>query len=964
MIVNRPIKRKHLSRYNILYIIMAVIFTAIVLKLAYYQILNYDDYKEKANTISTRFISEKAPRGKIYDRNGYVLATNKQTYSITYTAPEKDDKDFFNTMKELFKILDENNETLQDTMNLKIDEDDNLYFEYMTSDKSAQDIEEKRFKKDRGIDYLLQRQMFKDEDELNESQSDQLDKALLDLSPEETFNDLVKIYGLVGLIDPEYNSDKNKDMYSKMSPEDITKKILNEGYSLNEIRKFMLVKDAIKMQSFKGYKSVTITSNIQRNTALIIYQKLNELPGIDVGLTPIRYYPFKELASSVLGYVSSINSSQQEEYELMGYDVSSDLVGKAGIESAFEEQLKGTKGGSTVKVNSQGRPTEELFKLESAPGNDVHLTIDSDIQYAAEHSLADKIQELQSSGFRNATRGAAVAVDVKSGKILALVSYPNYDPNLFTLSGNLTSDEYKTYFNPDFESFGNEFINKMGLGKSLDELFPKSDGGLRSDPYDLYPRPFYNYATMSLIPPGSTFKPLTAVAGLESGAIEPSTIIVDKGKFDEHPETFGKGFNPSGLEYNQTGSGVGPTSLTQAIAESINYYFYETAYRMYKLNGSNLEALDSIAKYAWQFGLGIDPKSNNTPATGIEIKENFGQTYNFDSWKRSKIASSKFSLVQQLENGYYEGKNISFIAFDIGINEEDNEKLAEAKKNIKDKVADALDKVGTDEQIKSVDDFAKSLKNDINDIMESSDKYKANIEKAKSEGKNVDLKEQANIIANVIATFTINDITTEIRSPGEIVNASIGQGMNNFTPLQLVSYISTLANGGTRYKLTLVDEITDNNGNVVQKFQPEVLNTVDMLDTTKEAVKAGMAAVNNEEGGTARSTFGTFPIPTAGKTGTADARANQKEVGREPYATYVSYAPVDDPEIAVAAVVFDGGHGSSIASVVKSIYEAYFKDRLLEQYPNYAGMSSTFKKYVADNPNVELEKQTQYNPEN
>ena len=120
----------------------------------------------------------------------------------------------------------------------------------------------------------------------------------------------------------------------------------------------------------------------------------------------------------------------------------------------------------------------------------------------------------------------------------------------------------------------------------------------------------------------------------------------------------------------------------------------------------------------------------------------------------------------------------------------------------------------------------------------------------------------------------------------------------------------------------------------------------------------------NEEGGTARSTFGTFPIPTAGKTGTADARANQKEVGREPYATYVSYAPVDDPEIAVAAVVFDGGHGSSIASVVKSIYEAYFKDRLLEQYPNYAGMSSTFKKYVADNPNVELEKQTQYNPEN
>ena len=245
------------------------------------------------------------------------------------------------------------------------------------------------------------------------------------------------------------------------------------------------------MQSFKGYKSVTIADNIKRDTALIIYQKLNELPGIYVNLSPIRYYPYNNLGSAVIGYVSSINNSEEERYELMGYDVSTDLIGKAGIESAFEDVLKGVKGGTTVKVNSQGRTTEELFKLESYPGNNVHLTIDRDIQYAAEQALADGIQNIQQNGsdtdgyrFANATRGALVAVEVNTGRILSMVSYPGYDPNLFAVSGQLTSEENRQYFNPDLDTFGEELIKRMKLNKNIDEIFPK-DNGIRSDKYDI-----------------------------------------------------------------------------------------------------------------------------------------------------------------------------------------------------------------------------------------------------------------------------------------------------------------------------------------------------------------------------------------------------------------------------------------------------------------------------------------------
>jgi len=952
MIVNKPTnkKKKKISRYTVLCIIMGLIFGAITLRLVYIQVFNYQEYKEKSNVTSTRFVSEKAPRGKIYDSKGEVLATNIQTYTLTYTKTDEADKHFYTTMKELFRILEDNGEKVQDTLQLKIDSNNKIYYEYKTGDKESQNYEELRFKRDRGLNDTLKNTMFKDVEELSDSQNAKLDEALLKISPEDTFYALVKYYNLIELADPDYKAkDKNK-IYAQMSDKELTNKILEQGYSLNDIRKFMVIKDSIKMQSFKGYRSVTIAGNIKKDTSLIVMQKQFDLPGINVNLSPIRSYPYDNLASSVLGYVSSIDSSQEEKYELRGYDVSSDLIGKSGIESAFEEQLKGVKGGTTVKVNSQGRVTQELFKLESYPGNDIHLTIDKDIQYAAEQSLADGIENLRNNGFTddghrlsNATRGALIAVEVKTGRILALTSYPNFNPNLFTVQGQLTTEEYNKYFKPDLEKFGQELIQRMGLNKTVDQLFPIVNGE-RTDPYDLYPKATFNYATMSRIPPGSTFKPLTAVAGIESGAIGPDTIINDRGKFDEHPETFGVGFNPSGL-----GNAHGPTNLTQAIEQSINYYFYETAYRMYVQQGSNIGALDSIAKYAWQFGLGIDPNSKGKAATGIEIAESFGQTYNFQSWKDNAIALERFNLVDALENGAY--NNYSFIKFDIRTSEDDNDEVKKSKQAIKDKVFGYLSKVGTSETLMGHDAFAKDIKKDIQNIIDHSDVYKGRVaEYEASTGKTVNLEKQASIVAEVLAQFTVNDKPVEIRSPAQLIYASIGQGMSNFTPLQLASYISTLANGGTRYKLHLVDKITDNNGNVVQEFKPEVLNTVSMSKSTQDAVKRGMMAVNDAESGTARTAFLGFPIETAGKTGTADFATDQREKGREPYATYVSYAPANDPQIAVVAVVFDGGHGGNIAPAVRAVYEAYFKDELLKNDPNYASKSESFKKYILNSP--------------
>lgn len=956
MIVNKPVKKKKISRYTVLCIIMGIIFGAITLRLLYLQVFSYEEYKEKANTTSTRFVSESAPRGEIYDSNGVTLATNVRTYSLTYTETDVTQKNFYSTMSELFKILDESNENIQDTMLLKVKDDGTMYFDYLSSDKDSQNYSELRFKKDRGFNEPIQNKLFPEITEFSDEQTNKINEELLKITPEESFYMLVKNYNLIELIDPEYNSTKEKkEAYKNMTGEEITQKILDAGYSLNDLRKYMLVKDTIKIQSLKGYKSVTIASNIKKDTVLIIKQKLNDMPGIDVSSVLIRDYPYNNLASSVLGYVSTINSAEEEKYSMRGYDVSTDLIGKAGIESAFEEQLKAVKGGKTVKVNSSGRVTEKLFELESYPGNNVHLTIDSNMQYVAEQALADGIKEIQqnpSGEYKNATRGALVAVDVKSGKILSLVSYPDYNPNLFTIPGTLTAEESKQYFNPDLEAFGQELITRMNLNKTVDQLFPKDSKGVRQDDNDLYPKPFYNYATMSLIPPGSIFKPLTSIAGLESGVITPSERINDTGVFNIHPDVFGKSFGPQCLQYTNYHVGHGPLDVTGALEVSCNFFFYETAYRLYMLNGGDLNALDSLAKYAWRFGLGVNPNGNEKASTGIEIQERFGQTYNFSSWKNQIVNYAKYSIVDDLENGRYSGNGTTFVKFDIKYLEDDNEQVRKAKQSIKDKIADALTKVGTDE-FKGIDynQFSKDIKKDVQIIMDNSDRYKQNVLQYEADNnKAINLESQANTIADVITRFTLNDKSVEITSPAQLINASIGQGMNNYTPLQLVSYISTLANGGTRYKLHLVDKITDNEGNVVQQYNSEVLEQLNLNKETIDAVKLGMSKVNNDDSGTAASKWQGFPITTGGKTGTADFAENQKERGRAPYATYVSFAPLDDPEIAVVAVVFDGGHGGSIAGAVRAVFEEYFKDRILAGDPNYASKSESFRKYVLGNP--------------
>jgi len=945
-------KKNSFNRYAALTSIVVLVFTGIASKLVYLQIIKANEYKDKANTKAITELQQNAPRGNILASDGTTkLATNVQSYNLTFAETDESSISFFDTMDSVFKILDDNKEVQKDDFQLKINP---FRFEFNTTDEDTKKALEIRFKKDRGLDqYVIQNtpDLKNKKGKLTSEDEDKINEDLLKITPEETYNYLVnKLYkvspegifkSIIGnyksypddtlnrissrykvTIDSELkdlltqysNSSKQAvkdDLFNKLMAKcQVDKTKLTSDKELQIERRYILVLDAIKMQSFSGYKPVTITSNIKKETAFIFAQKLNDLPGIDTDMQPMRTYPYGELASSVLGYISKITAS--DKYDIRGYDVNTDYIGVQGIEAAFEDRLKGSKGGTIVKLNTKGRVLEELGSRESSPGQTIQLTIDKNVQYATEVALDKTMANLQKAGqekdvnTQNATRGAAIAIDVNTGAVLALVSRPGFNPNDFSNPTGLSTDVFNKYFNPDYVQYG----QSRGLSSALiDKLFPvSSKTNKRYDAYDYVPKPLYNYATSSLVPPGSTFKPVTAVAGLESGVITPSFSINDHSIFDD-----GKNFVRT---FYDNGYGNGWVDLTKALAVSSNPYFMTVGQKLRETYND-----DILAQYAWKFGLGVKPNSGSNPTTGIEIGDNFGQVFNSWSIKNNYAINTWYTIREELKSG--KGNRISYFEpIELYDNKNDGKLVIEIKNELQTKIKDFTKNGGfiSDEYKNNLgkrDQLIKKTYSDLlNKLIASDPQYK-----------------DKKISSNDISLLSADMYDTTVKSYGEsslpfnMYNASIGQGISNFTPLQLANYVATIVNGGNRYKVHLVDKIMDSNGKVIEEEKPEIVEKTGIKQSTIDAVKAGMHAVTGEDG-TAAGVFKGLPIDTAGKTGSATYSDKQNEIGRTSYGVYVGFAPFDKPRIAVAVMVFDGGHGGFVAPVARAIYEAYFKTEL------------------------------------
>lgn len=327
--------------------------------------------------------------------------------------------------------------------------------------------------------------------------------------------------------------------------------------NIEDVRKILVVRYSISENGYSSTRPIEIANNISNESINEIGERSADFPGINILQKPMRNYRLGSLASHILGYVGKIEPKEIEKEEYKDY-LLNDYIGKTGLEYTFEKYLRGTNGIKQIDMDVNGVATGEYITKEAIAGSNVVLTIDANLQKITEDALKANIEKIKSGGFgstSNAKGGVAVVMNVKSGEVLALASYPDYEPQL--LVDGISSKKW------------NEYLTNNAL---------------------------FNRAVQGAYAPGSIFKMVTAIAGLETGVITTTEQINDIGIYHI------ANYNPRCWIYNSRGYGHGRLNVGGAIKNSCNYFFYEVCNRM---------GIDNLEKYGKYFKLG--------QKTGIEL---------------------------------------------------------------------------------------------------------------------------------------------------------------------------------------------------------------------------------------------------------------------------------------------------------------------------------------------------------
>jgi penicillin-binding protein 2 len=330
-----------------------------------------------------------------------------------------------------------------------------------------------------------------------------------------------------------------------------------------------------EVHSKRAFMPVTVRENLDWDQVTAVEVNLPDLPGIQTEVAQVRYYPYGPAFAHVLGYVGAVSPADRTGEPLL--DLPSFRIGKNGLEKQHEDDLRGSAGTSQVEVNAVGRVIRELTRKEGDPGAELSLTLDSELQRFTYDRLA---QERSAS---------AVVMDIHSGEIYALASYPGYDPN--------------------------EFVHGIST---------KSWQGLLNDPA----APLTHKAIAGQYPPGSTFKMISALAALEAGAMSPEETVFCPGHMQLGNHLF----------HCWKKGGHGHMTMTDALAQSCDVYFYEVAMRV---------GVDKIADVARRFGLGS--------RTGIDLPGERPGLIPDQEWKLANLGEKwqrGESLVAAIGQGY------------------------------------------------------------------------------------------------------------------------------------------------------------------------------------------------------------------------------------------------------------------------------------------------------------------------
>lgn len=913
------------SRLFVLIFAFAIMFSILIGRLFYLQIVKGDYYLNnyKLQIRKTRYIP--GTRGNIYDRNGNLLAYNDLAYSVTFEdnipAGKNRNQTLNGILDQVMQIVESHGDSVISSFGIVLDSAGNYQFSQTNETLLLRFIADVY-----GKTYT---------DDLTEAQKKATPEELIHyLCTDETYG-----YGI---------DEKNLDRTYVL-------KLVNMRYAIN-------------LNSFQQYIPTVLASDVSDETAAAIMENLDKLKGVDIEEESLRRYTDSKYFASIIGYTGQIS---QEEYDALDQDQKkryslSDIVGKSGMEQTMDEVLQGDKGEMTFYVNSVGKVTDTVSYTEPSAGNDVYLTIDKDLQAQTYQILEEKIAGIVLSKMRNVMNyDPSTADDAKDIIIPADDAYHAFIANEIidevhfgTDDAGQTEKEVYAVFQARKESALTEILNELNGGTPYQELSSEMQAYLdyisinvlerdtkilMDDVIDTSDATYLAWAKEETISLNQYLNYAISKNWIDSSQL---SEYISSERYSDAAEVYqailkylenylqsDTDFDKLLYKYLIKSGGISGGQICAIVYEQGVLPMDEANY-----NGLRDGSVDSFGWLTTKIAnLEITPgQLALEPCTGSAVVSdpNTGEVLacvsypGYDNNRLANTMDSKYynQLVTGLLRPFYNNATQERTA------PGSTYKMMSSVTGLTEGIIDGgtiLSCAGTFDKVTPsprcwVYPGAHGGLNVVGALEVSCNNfyYEVGYQLGMDSEGNYDSDKGIETLRKYAESFGLGE-TTGIEIPESepqisdeySVQSAIGQGTNNYTVSQLNRYVATVANKGTVYKLTLLDKTTDSNGKIIKNYDPVVVNTMDEVsDETWNLVHDGMAAMVSSS-----STFSGLDVSMAGKTGTAQ----QSEVHPD-HALFVGFAPLESPEIAIAVRIANGYNSSYTAEIGRDIVRAKY----------------------------------------
>ena len=911
------------SRIRVVVVAMVFFATVLISRLFYLQIINGSEYQDNYNLKLEKTESIAATRGNIYDRNGNLLAYNELVYAVTIQdtgtyANKKEKSESLNSeIAEIITKLESNGDTIDNDFGIYLDSSGN--FQFLNSGTSLQ-----RFRAD--------------------------------------------VFGKTNIEDLEYDSEMGFDQATATADQIVDylegEKTYNisTDYSKKLRYEIMVVRYNMSQNSYQKYISTVIASDISDESVAFIKENINELTGVDVEEKSLRRYVDSEYFSHIIGYTGQISTTEYKERSATDSTVeTTDVIGKSGIEKVMNDYLAGTKGYETLYVDSVGNTIAEGDYVAAVSGNDVYLSIDSELQKAAYILLEQEIAGILYSKLANIKEYNASDNSSSSDVIVpiydvyySLINNGTIDTNAFRdEEASTTEKQVLAAYDAKEEAvlstlrsqltFSNEVVYKdlpdeYQAYSTYIVTTLKSLGVFDADAID----------SSSEVQTSWTSEEM-AVNKYLTYAIEQNWIDITKyeseAKYADTEELYNdlidyvieylstdKGFEKLVYKYLLLDDGISGTQLClilydQGVLEEDEETYAQLssgAITAYEFMRSKIKSLEITPGQ-----LALDPCSGSTVILDSTTGEVLAMV-TYPGYDNNRLANSVDAdyyayLTNNAANPLYNyatqqrtapGSTFKIVSSTAG--------LAEGVITTTSEITDLgqYTKVSNNPKCWIYPSNHGSI--NVSEAIRDSCNYffyEVGWRLAGGDGAYDDVTgiEKITEYASLYGLDETTGIEIEENSPHIAteypVMAAIGQSDNNFTTVGLARYAAAIASSGTVYNLTLLDSVRDTDGNILESYSPTVRNQIDVLDSSEwDAIHYGMRMVCES-----LSSFDNFSIEVAGKTGTA-----QQVTTRPNHALFIGYAPYDNPQVAIATRIAYGYTSHNAAEVSKDILAYYF----------------------------------------